>query len=144
MAGPGPQIGLCARLYGAQIVPETKNKENQQKQKHTRKTKTHKIRETSWPGLDPRMGCACAAESTTPIEPQAKPKSQTKQKSPNKQKQTQDKPKHQSFGTIMAGPGGWPGPARPGWFPNFGLLVFTVCLWLCLFVLFVWFCLGFY
>jgi hypothetical protein len=44
LAGPGPQIGLGARLSGAQIVPKTKNKENQQKQKtHKEKQNTQNL-----------------------------------------------------------------------------------------------------
>jgi hypothetical protein len=56
LAGPGPQIGLGARLSGAEIVPKTKNKENQQKQKtHKEKQNTQNLG-TILAGLGPQSG----------------------------------------------------------------------------------------
>ncbi len=56
LAGPGPQIGLGARLSGAEIVPNTKNKENQQKQQtHKEKQNTQNVG-TILAGLGPQNG----------------------------------------------------------------------------------------
>ena len=101
------EIGLWACLSGAQIVPKTKNKENQQKQTTHKENQKHKIREPSWPGLAPRMGCACAAESTTPIETTAKQQKQTKTK-----KHQTNKNKHRINPNTKVLGLAWPGPAR--------------------------------
>jgi hypothetical protein len=80
LAGPGPQIGLGARLSGAEIVPKTKNKENQQKQKtHKEKQNTQNLG-TILAGLGPQNGVCVRRRIDYSDRNPSKPKQSNKNK----------------------------------------------------------------
>ena len=107
LAGPGPQTGVRAPLWGAE---NQKQKENKNKNNKHKENQQNKVWEPSWPGGAPRLGCV-----RRQIDHSNRTPSKTKEPKTNKHNHKNtvktNKPK---FGNHpgRAGPGQPPGPAR--------------------------------
>ncbi len=80
LGGPGSQIGLGARLPGAQIAPKTKNKDNQQKPKTQKEKQNTQNLGTILAGPGPQNGVCVRRRIDYSYRNQAKSKNQTNTK----------------------------------------------------------------